>query len=75
MANLRVELRKRTGSTYGDKVLVATETSLVEGLLNPDGKIKENLFPTSVFGWEVVLGNYYTKPEVDTLEINGGTFT
>lgn len=50
MSIYNVELRKRTGTTYGDKVLVATDKTLVEGLLGGDGKILEALMPTSVFG-------------------------
>lgn len=50
MPNYLVELRKRTGSTYGDKILLATDKTLVEGLLAENGKINDALFPDYLFG-------------------------
>jgi hypothetical protein len=83
MAIYNVELRKRTGSTYGDKILVATHKTLVEGLLGEDGKILENLIPNSVFGGLRFIGyasgtTHDTTAELKTLvdaavASNGGT--
>lgn len=56
MATIYTEIAKRTGATYGDKVLVKTDYRLVEGLLS-GGKIVAALLPDFVFGGMRMVNN------------------
>ena len=45
-----VELRRSNGTNYNEVIHIATEVSLVSGLLGNDGKLKSELLPSYILG-------------------------
>ena len=45
-----VELRRSNGTDYNEVIHIATEVSLVSGLLGNDGKLKSELLPSYILG-------------------------
>jgi hypothetical protein len=45
-----VELRRSNGTDYNEVIHIATEVSLVRGLLGDDGKLKSELLPSYILG-------------------------